>query len=139
MNLKTLFNEIALGEDSTRQFKADIRNSDSLAAEIVAFANALGGRIFIGVNDDGSVPGLDRVSLQRINQLISNTASQWVRSPVVVTTQNIALEDGRLVIVLQMSEQIHADALPTQADIKKLYKLRFLFPLLPKVYCPIMD
>jgi len=49
---------IASGEDSTRQFKVDVRNGDSLASEMVAFANSDGGTIFIGVADDGSVPGL---------------------------------------------------------------------------------
>jgi ATP-dependent DNA helicase RecG len=32
--------ELALGEDSTRQFKRDVTNGDALAAEMVAFANA---------------------------------------------------------------------------------------------------
>ncbi len=34
-----------LGEDSGRQFKEDIRNTDSLAAEMVALSNSAGGSI----------------------------------------------------------------------------------------------
>ena len=34
MDLQTLMTQIELGEDSTRQFKSDVRNSDSLAAEM---------------------------------------------------------------------------------------------------------
>ncbi len=45
---------ITSGEDSTRQFKVDVRNVDSLASEMVAFANSNGGTIFIGVADNGS-------------------------------------------------------------------------------------
>ena len=45
--------EVLLGEDSNRQFKADVRNGDSLAAEMAAFANTNGGDILIGVADDG--------------------------------------------------------------------------------------
>ncbi len=41
---KALLAEVALGEDSTRQFKRDVTNGDALAAELVAFANAEGGR-----------------------------------------------------------------------------------------------
>jgi predicted HTH transcriptional regulator len=48
---------IALGEDSTRQFKANVKNSEALASEMAAFANSEGGMIFIGVADDSSVPG----------------------------------------------------------------------------------
>jgi ATP-dependent DNA helicase RecG len=75
---------IALGEDSARQFKANVKNSDSLASEMAAFANSEGGTILIGVADNGAVPGLSREDVVRINQLISNAASQHVRSPLTV-------------------------------------------------------
>jgi ATP-dependent DNA helicase RecG len=83
--------QIALGEDSTRQFKVDVRNAVSLATEMAAFANTNGGIIFIGVADDGSIPGLSNRDVSRINQLISNSASQLVRSPLTVQTENVAL------------------------------------------------
>ncbi len=44
-----LYSAVLLGEDSRRQFKADARNGDSLAAEMAAFANTNGGKILIGV------------------------------------------------------------------------------------------
>jgi len=90
----------ASGEDSTRQFKVDVRNGDSLASEMVAFANSDGGTIFIGVADDGSMPGLLPKDVARINQLISNAASQHVRSPLTIQTENVQLPTGRIVIVL---------------------------------------
>lgn len=95
-----LLAQIAMGEDSTRQFKADVRNADSLASELAAFANTNGGTIFIGVADDGSTPGLLLQDVARINQLISNAASQLVRSPLAVQNENVALDNGRMVIVL---------------------------------------
>ena len=55
MNIKELQSQISLGEDSTRQFKADVRNAASLASEMAAFANAEGGTIFLGVADDGAL------------------------------------------------------------------------------------
>jgi len=95
-----LIAEIALGEDSSRQFKADVRNSDSLASEMAAFANAEGGTMFIGVKDDGTMPGLAPKDVVRINQLISNAASQHVRSPLSVRTETIQIADDRIVIRL---------------------------------------
>ena len=97
---------IATGEDSTRQFKVDVRNVDSLASEMVAFANSDGGTIFIGVADDGSMPGLLPKDVARINQLISNAASQHVRSPLTVQTENVQLSTGRIVIVLTVPKGI---------------------------------
>jgi len=101
-----LHSHIALGEDSMRQFKADVRNAESLAAEMAAFANSDGGTIFIGVADDGSMPGLDATDVARLNQLISNAASQLVRSPLTVRTENVPLESGRVVIVLTVPKGI---------------------------------
>jgi len=100
MTLTELQTQIALGEDSRRQFKLDVTNADSLAAEMAAFANSDGGMILLGVADDGSLPGLGREDVKRINQLIGNVAAQHVRSPLTVQTENIALGDGRVIIVL---------------------------------------
>ncbi|MBS6828682.1 MAG: putative DNA binding domain-containing protein [Desulfovibrio sp.] len=163
MDASALLAQVARGEDSTRQFKADIHNAESLASEMAAFANSEGGTLFLGVADDGSVPGLSRADVSRINQLISNAASQLVRSPLTVHTENVVLENGNVVIVLtvpkgmdkpyfdkngviwlktgsdkrrvnskeelrrlfQISNQFHADELPTKAGIDKLDKLRF--------------
>lgn len=43
MNLNDLQSQVALGEDSRRQFKRDVTNVDSLAVEMAAFANSAGG------------------------------------------------------------------------------------------------
>jgi len=106
MNHQFLHSQIILGEDSTRQFKADVKNAESLASEMVAFANTSGGTIFIGVADDGSTPGLTQQDVVRINQLVSNVASQFVRSPLAVQTETVALESGRIVMVLTVPKGI---------------------------------
>ncbi|QQZ27450.1 ATP-dependent DNA helicase RecG [Thiothrix subterranea] len=100
MTLEELNTQIALGEDSRRQFKQDISNTDALAAEMAAFANTDGGVIFLGVTDDGTLLGLTLADVARLNQMISNAASQHIRSPLAVQTENIALVDGRLLIAL---------------------------------------
>jgi ATP-dependent DNA helicase RecG len=163
ISIEALHKHLAAGEDSTRQFKVDVRNAESLASEMAAFANSNGGKLFIGVADDGSIQGLTTKDVSRINQLISNAASHLVRSPLAVQTENVALENGRIVIVLnvpkgidkpyfdkngviwlktgadkrrvnskeelrrlfQLTNQFHADELPTKAGIDKLDKLRF--------------
>jgi ATP-dependent DNA helicase RecG len=106
MTGKSILTQITLGEDSTHQFKVDVRNGESLAAEMVAFANSGGGTLYIGVADDGSTPGLSVEDVARINQLISNAASQLVRSPLTVQTENVALVSGRIVILLQVPKGI---------------------------------
>ena len=45
------------GEGYTTEFK--ISPDKAIAQEVCAFANASGGRIFIGVSDDGQIVGTD--------------------------------------------------------------------------------
>ena len=100
MTLSELQAQVALGEDSRRQFKQDMQSPDALTAEMAAFANSEGGVILLGVADDGSLPGLSLADVSRLNQMISNVAAQHIRSPLTVQTENVDLENGRLVIAL---------------------------------------
>ena len=106
MNRSEIKKQISLGEDSRHQFKVNLRSVDSLAAEMAAFANSEGGTIFIGVADDGSIPGLLSKDVNRINQLISNAASQHVRSPLTVQTENIPADSNRIIIALTVPKGI---------------------------------
>ena len=159
--------KIHAGEDSRTQFKSNITNADSLAAEMVAFANLNGGTIYVGVEDNGRITGIPKDEIGRINQLISNTASQHIKSPIAVQTVNVLLDNGNIVIIIhvpggldkpyfdkngiiwlkngadkrrinskeelqrlfQSADLVHADEVPTHADISKLdttYFARFL-------------
>lgn len=99
METTELIDLLSLGEDSRQQFKVDMTNADALAAEIVAFCNTAGGRIFIGVNDDGSVRGLSGGDVARLNQLIANAASQVVRPAVNPLTENVPHPNGTVMVV----------------------------------------
>jgi len=51
---------IGNGENSGVEFKLDNIRPEQLAKEVVAFANFRGGRILIGVADDGTIHGVER-------------------------------------------------------------------------------
>lgn len=102
METSELLEIVARGEDSKHQFKANFTNVNSLAAELVAFSNSSGGTIFIGVGDNGSLAGLAREDMGRLNQLLSNAASQSVRPPINPQSENISTPDG-LVMVLHVA------------------------------------
>ena len=46
------------GEGKTIEFKAELPNSNTLAKTIIAFSNTGGGKLIIGVNDQGKIIGL---------------------------------------------------------------------------------
>lgn len=52
------------GENSGVEFKRDTVDARGLAREIVALTNLAGGRILLGVDDDGSIVGITRPDLE---------------------------------------------------------------------------
>ncbi|MCK5925546.1 MAG: putative DNA binding domain-containing protein [Methylococcales bacterium] len=101
------------GEDSQQQFKQLIVNGNALAAEMVAFSNSLGGKLLVGVNDDGQITGLSLEQSQALNQLISNTASHSVRPPINPMTENIKTAQG-LVIIIRIKKGLNKPYMDTQ-------------------------
>ncbi len=99
METTELIEILSRGEDSRHQFKQDFANASALAAEIVAFSNSAGGQIFIGVNDDGSVRGLSAADVTRLNQHISNAASNSVRPAMNPQTENVSHPNGIVLVV----------------------------------------
>jgi len=105
METTQLLEIIARGEDGGHQFKSNVTNVNSLAAELVAFSNSGGGILLIGVTDDGGFAGLDRDAMVRLNQLVSNAASQSVRPPINPRTENVATTEG-LVLVITVADGV---------------------------------
>lgn len=103
MDASELTQLTARGEDSTLQFKVDVRNATSLAGEMVAFANCGGGTILIGVDDNGKVVGLDAEAVKRINQLVASVATDNVRPSINPRTENIPVS-GRVVMVITIRD-----------------------------------
>ncbi len=94
METAELLEIVSRDEDSRHQFKANVTNETSLAQEMVAFSNSGGGSIFIGVSNDGTFSGLERSDMGRLNQLVSNAASQQVKPPINPLTENIPTAEG---------------------------------------------
>lgn len=98
METEELLAIIANGEDSRHQFKQNITRAESLVSELAAFSNSKGGLLLIGVTDDGDIQGLTVDDMGRINQLVSNAAKD-VKPPISVTTENVALPSGMVMVV----------------------------------------
>ena len=99
MDAQQLQRILISGEDSKHQFKREISRLDSLAAELAAFSNNGGGRIFIGVADNGQIIGLPPDQVRQFNQQLSNAASNNIRPPIHPLTENIVTDQGVLIVV----------------------------------------
>jgi ATP-dependent DNA helicase RecG len=96
---------IGRGEDSRTQFKKNVTNAESLGGDLVAFSNCKGGQILIGIDDRGVVVGLSPDDVRRLNQLLSNTATDIVRPSISPETENVSMTGG-LVMVVTVPEGI---------------------------------
>ena len=84
MNKHPLSNLIALGEGFTTEFKRTV--TSNLGREICAFANATGGIILVGVNDDGKIAGVGKHNkLKSQVQSIARSAEP----PIAVDVESI--------------------------------------------------
>ena len=90
---------ISGGESQFTEFKRELDNTESIAGEIVAFANRDGGTLLIGVADDGTILGVvdGEATVQRLTNICRDRCVPPI-SPVV--TQEIA--DNKEVVVLRV-------------------------------------
>lgn len=95
-SLTELVEKIHLGEDSTIEFKRQLPRRDSLADEIAAFANARGGVILIGVDDQGDIVGLDQHSLDQTEKTVVEVCRDSIEPWVPGFAQKLRLYDKDL-------------------------------------------
>lgn len=98
---------LVLGEDSKHQLKTKINDAEQLAEEITAFANALGGTVYVGVKEDkngvATAVGIAQGELRKLEGYIATASADGVVPPVHVLTENV-LVDGQLLVLIHVPE-----------------------------------
>ena len=85
------------GEGAKLEFKRDGVRAEQVAKEIVAFANMNGGRILLGVEDDGTVTGIERPNLQE--WLMDAVVGAHVFPALVPDYEEVATAAGTVAVV----------------------------------------
>lgn len=97
---------ISKGETSSVQFKLQVSNELSIAQEMVAFANAKGGTILIGVDDKTwEIKGLDDNDIRRLTNLLVNASNEHIKPPLFIETETTIVE-GKKVMAVMVPEGI---------------------------------
>ena len=86
---------IAGGENSGVEFKRDDVRPEQLAKEVVALANFQGGRILVGVEDDGAISGIRRDHLER--WVMDAVFGQAVHPMMLPFYEEVPIDDARRV------------------------------------------
>ncbi|MGL5708644.1 MAG: RNA-binding domain-containing protein [Aeromonas sp.] len=102
--LKTeLLEIIASGETSGIEFKRDDIRPEQLAIEVVAMANFQGGRVLLGVEDDGSISGIQRDNLE---EWVMNVFQSRIHPMILPFYEVVRLDDGKSVAVISFPQGI---------------------------------
>ena len=88
------------GENSGVEFKSSDVSSSELAIAIVCFANAKGGRILIGVEDDGTITGIRPKGREPLDRWVANICRDSVKEWVLPYYEEIGVEKGKRVAVV---------------------------------------
>ena len=101
MDYKDVNRLIEQGEGFEIEFKRKVTTPEKIARALIAFANTKGGHILFGVDDDGTVVGVE--SEKSEVDLIRQAASEFCVPEIPVELDIVAF-DGRDVIVAYVEE-----------------------------------
>jgi predicted HTH transcriptional regulator len=97
MKRKTVFELIEGGENLTVEFKQRFSSYEKIAKELIAFANTRGGFLFLGVDDDKSVYGVEGEKADA--ELIKETAEKYCEPPIKYELFYFEVEKKEIIVV----------------------------------------
>lgn len=102
MTLQEIAQLVALGEGLTLEFKRRVPRPERIAKEVIAFANTRGGRLLLGVDDNGTIIGVRDPDEEvfALRQALRRCATP----PIAFALERIQLEHRREVIVVTIEE-----------------------------------
>ena len=89
-------------EGQDLEFKRSVKNFKEIGKTACAFANAFGGRIIIGVADDGEVVGVPDDAIDILQQRLEGAMQQV--SPVPFHKITVEEKEGKRTIVVEVSQ-----------------------------------
>lgn len=98
MNIKRLIFE---GENVSLDFKKTISSSQKIAKTLVAFANNRGGKLLIGVADDGSIKG---VKSEDEEKYMINKAAHIFCKPALEPKFEEVYVDDKLILIAEIAK-----------------------------------
>jgi len=101
MNFRDVNHIIEEGEGFTIEFKRRISSAEKIARTLISFANTRGGTILFGVDDDGSVVGVESEKSEM--EMIGIAGTEFCDPPVEVSIDIVPF-DGLDVIVCRVPE-----------------------------------
>ncbi|MDQ6968094.1 MAG: putative DNA binding domain-containing protein [Mariprofundaceae bacterium] len=109
---------ITNGENSGVEFKRDDIRPEQLAKEIVAMANFQGGRVILGVENDGTIPGLQR---ENPEEWVMNVMRDKIHPLVLPFYEKIKIDDNVFVAVITFPQGVSKPYVLRNRGEEKIY------------------
>lgn len=109
---------IAEGEHQMLDFKYEISDSRKIARSLAAFANTDGGRLLIGVKDNGSISG---IRSDEEKHMIQTAAQMYCRPEVEFTAKEWNINGKTVLEVIIPKSRHHKHKAPDHNNIYKVY------------------
>ncbi|WP_291856212.1 helix-turn-helix domain-containing protein [Marinilabilia sp.] len=113
-----LKNLISEGEHIRQDFKYAINDSRKIARSLAAFANTEGGRLLVGVKDNGRIAG---VSSDEEFYMVDAAAKRFCRPPVVFESREHELDGKTVVEIIVPRSDKKPHKAPTKDGKYKVY------------------
>ncbi|HCD1255884.1 RNA-binding domain-containing protein [Klebsiella aerogenes] len=94
---------IANGESSGVEFKRDDIRPEQLAKEVVAMANFQGGSVLLGVEDDGTITGIQR---QNLEEWVMNVMQDKIHPMLLPFYEEVRMDDNLTVAIVTFPQGI---------------------------------
>lgn len=104
MTKSELLQIIANGENSGVEFKQDNIRPEQLAKEIVALANFQGGKILLGVDDDGTISGISRSNIE--TWVMDTVFGRYVHPFILPYYEEVQMDGGKRIAVVSFPQGI---------------------------------
>ena len=89
---------IEVGENDRVEFKRRFTTFPKIATELIALANTRGGHLLIGVDDDGTILGVD--SEKHEIELVRTAAEFYSDPPIDIDIDIVEIEDVDVVVII---------------------------------------
>ena len=119
MTRSELLELIANCENSGVEFKRDDIRPEQLAKEVVALANFQGGKIILGVEDDGTISGIHREDLEP--WVMDTVFGRYVHPMILPFYEEIQVDDNHRVAVISLTQGTSKPYVVRHRDREDIY------------------
>ena len=119
MTKPELLELIVNGENSGVEFKRDDLRPEQLAKEVVAMANFQGGRILLGVDDDGTFTGIQHPNLER--WVMDTVFRRYVHPMIIPYYEEVQANERHRVAVITVGQGVTKPYVVRSKDRQDIY------------------